>query len=616
MTEDDPRHRPGWPRRHSSHRDGPDAYGDSRASTATGQHPGNANYPAATGTSESSGGAAFAGGRPASADDRREAGGSADHDAERPRRPPLPPLPPLPDDATRADGPGGDAENGARTRPDPHGSAPGGAHSGRRSPKVPRKITVTRVAAMRSRQLTGKGIASVRRAANADGADKSGLTALIYAYMANFACDAALTVALANTLFFSAATGESKTKVALYLLVTLAPFALIAPLIGPALDRIQRGRRIALASSYGVRVILAIILALNFDSWVLYPAALGMLVMSKSFSVLKSAVTPRLLPPDMDLVRVNARLQIFGLVGGTTVAGAVAGIVAFIAGSAGALWLTAACAIGGAYLSMRIPAWVEVTEGEIATTFTYHGEPDAAEPERPARRKSKRAKRASESSSLRQPLGHNILTGLWGTGTIKVLIGFLFLYIPFVAKAHADEEGLLGLILTGSIAIAAGGGNIAGNAVGARLRLTKPSIIVVGCTAVAFVSCAFAAGTHVLATVALAALLGNIASALSKVSLDASIQQDLPDESRASAFGRSETILQLSWVLGGALGVLLPTDYWIGFTVISCILAVGLAQTAMIAKGRSVIPGLRGRRPDTMAPERAGDTRFPSRSTR
>ena len=65
--------------------------------------------------------------------------------------------------------------------------------------------------------------------------------------MANYASDAALAVALANTLFFSAASAESKGKVALYLLITVAPFALVAPVIGPALDRLQQGRRAAMA---------------------------------------------------------------------------------------------------------------------------------------------------------------------------------------------------------------------------------------------------------------------------------------------------------------------------------------------------------------------------------
>ena len=59
--------------------------------------------------------------------------------------------------------------------------------------------------------------------------------------------DAMIAVSLAGTLFFSAATGEQRSNVALYLLVTMAPFALLAPVIGPALDRLQRGRRWALA---------------------------------------------------------------------------------------------------------------------------------------------------------------------------------------------------------------------------------------------------------------------------------------------------------------------------------------------------------------------------------
>ena len=122
----------------------------------------------------------------------------------------------------------------------------------------------------------------VHRAATADGADKSGLTAPDLAVVANFAVDSAMGVALANTLFFAAASGESKGKVALYLLITIAPFAVIAPLIGPALDRVQHGRRAALALSFLLRTALAIVLIMNFDAntgelsvVVLYPARWG-----------------------------------------------------------------------------------------------------------------------------------------------------------------------------------------------------------------------------------------------------------------------------------------------------------------------------------------------------
>ena len=97
------------------------------------------------------------------------------------------------------------------------------------------KVTVTRAAAQRSREMGSKMYGLVHRAATADGADKSGLTALTWPVVANFAVDAAMAVALANTLFFAAASGESKGRVALYLLITIAPFAVIAPLIGEGL---------------------------------------------------------------------------------------------------------------------------------------------------------------------------------------------------------------------------------------------------------------------------------------------------------------------------------------------------------------------------------------------
>ncbi len=87
------------------------------------------------------------------------------------------------------------------------------------------------------------------------------------------------------------------------------------------------------------------------------------------------------------------------------------------------------------------------------------------------------------------------------------------------------------------------------------------------------------------------------ASALAKVSLDASIQDDLPPESIASGFGRSETVLQLSWVIGGAAGVLLPTVYWEGFAVVTALLALGLVQTFVSYRGHSLLPGLGGNRP-------------------
>ncbi|MCW2653548.1 MAG: hypothetical protein QOE41_358 [Mycobacterium sp.] len=460
------------------------------------------------------------------------------------------------------------------------------------------RVTVTRAAAMRSREMGSKMYGLFHRAATADGADKSGLTALTYPVMANFAVDAAMAVALANTLFFAAASAESKSKVALYLLITIAPFAVIAPIIGPALDRLQHGRRVALATSFALRTALAVVLIANYDGatggypgWVLYPCALLMLVLSKSFSVLRSAVTPRVMPPTIDLVRVNSRLTVFGLIGGTIVGGGIAAGVEYVLTNMfhlpGALFVVVITTIVGAWLSMQIPRWVEVTEGEVPTTLSYHGRSG------PLRR---RPHVTGAGGRPRQPLGRNIITSLWGNVTIKMMVGFLFLYPAFVAKAH-QASGWVQLGMLGLIGAAATVGNFGGNALAARLKLGRPSLLVVRCATGVTVFALAAAFTGNLLVAAVATLVTSGSTAIAKASLDASLQDDLPEESRASAFGRSESLLQLAWVAGGATGVLVYTELWVGFTAISAVLILGLAQTVVSYRGQSLIPGLGGNRP-------------------
>ena len=511
-------------------------------------------------------------------------------------------LPPLEADRVRA--------RASAEDPDGFGENPRFGSGERRGPserRGPGERRGPRSTAARSREMGSRMYDMVQRAAKADGADKSGLTALTWPVVANFAVDSAMAVALANTLFFAAATGESKGRVALYLLITIAPFAVIAPLIGPALDRIQHGRRAALAASFLLRTALAVVLIMNYDgatggypSWVLYPCALGMMVLSKSFTVLRSAVTPRVMPPTIDLVRMNSRLTMFGLIGGTIVGGGVAAGIEYafstLFGLPGALFVVVFVTIAGASLAMRIPRWVEVTEGEIPTTLSYHGGTESGDwswlDEEPT----------EVIESPRQPLGRNIITALWGNCTIKAMVGFLFLYPAFVAKSQ-DASGWVQLGILGMIGLAAGIGNFAGNFAAARSQLGRPSVLVVR-AAIAVTTAALAAAVAGnLIAAAAAALVTSGASAIAKASLDASLQDDLPEESRASAFGRSESALQLAWVLGGALGVLVYTELWVGFTAIGAVLLLGLAQTVVSHRGASLIPGFGGNRPVLAEPE-------------
>jgi predicted MFS family arabinose efflux permease len=157
--------------------------------------------------------------------------------------------------------------------------------------------------------------------------------------------------------------------------------------------------------------------------------------------------------------------------------------------------------------------------------------------------------------------------------------------------------------MLGTIGAAAGIGNFAGNFTAARLSLGRPAALVVRSAVAVTVLALAAALSGSLIVAAVATLVTSASSAIAKASLDASLQDDLPEESRASAFGRSESVLQLAWVIGGAMGVLVYTELWVGFTAISALLIPALAQTVVSYRGASLIPGLGGNRPVVAEPE-------------
>ncbi len=123
-----------------------------------------------------------------------------------------------------------------------------------------------------------------------------------------------------NTIFFNVPAGEARGRVALYLLVTMVPFALLAPIVGPVLDRFRHGRRFALAATFLGRSILAWVIADNLTGFALYPAAFGVLALSRAYGVARSAAVPRLLPRGLGLSQAGARASVYGTVAGAIIA--------------------------------------------------------------------------------------------------------------------------------------------------------------------------------------------------------------------------------------------------------------------------------------------------------
>jgi len=124
--------------------------------------------------------------------------------------------------------------------------------------------------------------------------------------------------------------------------------------------------------------------------------------------------------------------------------------------------------------------------------------------------------------------------------------------------------------------------------------------VAIGSLAAVLLTTLIAALIPGLITAAIVGLVGSTASSLAKVCLDSVIQHELPEASRASAFGVSETALQLSWVFGGVVGLLIggvwtfghDSVYTIGFAVVSVLLAVGLTQSWLVRRERSLFPWL------------------------
>ncbi|AGP30212.1 MFS transporter [Corynebacterium terpenotabidum] len=428
----------------------------------------------------------------------------------------------------------------------------------------------------------------------ADGARESGLTALMYATIANFAVDAVLAVSLAGTLFFSATTGESKGSVAAYLLVTIAPFAVLAPVIGPLLDGIRTGRRTAMSLTFAARVVLAAVLLQNFDSWLLYPAALGMLVLSKSYGVLKSSVTPRLAPEGLDLVRANARLMITGHIGGSALVGALAAAVAFVFDPRAALWLLLVVALAGIYLCGLIPDAAESRGDEIfADPFAPEDAPTEVMPATAGTRPM--AVPAAPPSFMGQwrrsmtvRFPDATRTAMWGTSLQRLGTGFMTIYVAFVAKSSDHLSGTEQLALLGVVGAAGGVGTFLGNAVGSRVRFPRPRTTVIMLAVASLSAVVVAAVFDGVPTAAVATLVLSLGSAISKSCLDATIQENLDPAAQASAFGLSETTLQLSWVFGGTLGLLLPTELTVGMAVLAATGTVFFVNVIAASRGVGV----------------------------
>lgn len=411
------------------------------------------------------------------------------------------------------------------------------------------------------------------------GAGETGLARVVDLHATHSAGDAIMMLALAGTIFFNPHTVQARDQVALFLLLTMVPFALVAPLLGPLLDRFSHGRRWALGTTMATRAFLCWVLAeavIGHSNW-LFPAALAYLVASKAYTVVRAAAVPRVLPDGTTLVRANSKVSVAGVVGGT-IGGILAAALMWF-GSSWALRAGFVVFVIGTIQAIRLPTRIDSSVGELDPEDT------APIPLQPAQRHTPESLGGGDSLTVDSlgfygrakrrvraipwPVRH----ALWSTGGTRLLTGFLILFMAFLAKSH-PIGGMRGELVLGFVVVAIGIGNALGSVLGNVLKDYRPERVAMVAVLVAILACVATAIWYGVLTLVVMGLVQGLTSQLAKLCLDALVQREIPEQVRTSVFAWSETTLQMLWVVGGGLGIIVPLNPHVGFPVAAAALFV------------------------------------------
>ncbi len=342
--------------------------------------------------------------------------------------------------------------------------------------------------------------------------------------------DAAMLGALAGSVFFNLTPDAQRSKVILYLLVSMAPFAVVAPAIGPTVDRIPGGRRMVMQITAVARALLLLLIAFHTDDLLLYPLVFGVMVMQKTYAVSKSALVPSVVRTDEELVEANSKLSL-------------------ISGVVGAISFMLAAGLGK--LAVGVPLMVGVGLFVLAALLARQLPRDVVAATRAAKQ---------EKVELRSA---GIVLASAAMALIRASAGFLTIHLMFWLRQE------YGLVQFGFTVAASTVGSMIGNVIAPALRRSlREEAILTSALAMVAVAGIGAAVTGGLGTAIFLAFIVGFANAIGRLAFDSIVQRDAPDANQGRAFAQFETRFQLAWVLAAVPPVAFTLPGQVGFLVV------------------------------------------------
>jgi hypothetical protein len=416
-----------------------------------------------------------------------------------------------------------------------------------------------------------RGFASLAWAATQDLFNQTtafGRLALVHVIM--MAGDTLVTVSLAGSLFFSVTPTEAKTRVLLYLLLTIAPFAAVSPILGPLIDKSANGRRILVAFSAGARVLLCWSMSQHLNSLWLFPEAFLVLVCSKLYVVTRGALVPQMARTDQfrehaahvghsgwpgkeheqekGFAGFNAQLTLLGTVAGLIVGSIGAGILKLL--GAPSVLVTAALVYAVATVaSMRLQRPAKLVREQVGGLT-----------------------QAERDLNALNPMGDvEVAWGLGASALMRFTVGFATFLLAFgLRREHAGLSWFALALLISAL------GSLVGLGIVTRVRNAVPESTLLTVALLATGVGAAVAATHptLVAQVLLAGWLG-LCAAIVQPSFDAITQRHVAPGAQGRTFARFAVRQQLLWVLGALIPVAIALRFSIGDGLLAVLMIAG-----------------------------------------